>query len=299
MFSDSAEERAAAEAELAEKLLQLRRTELQAEVDNGNLSANEQIEARLEIFDIEQQLHDQKMANLEAEADKRREVTDKSIELVNESFGAISGIYDAQAQRVEQRYQMEVARTEEGSEARINAEERYDVEKRKIERKQAVLTRAQGLFDVGINTAIGITKALAQFGPIAGPIFAVVIGALGAAQAASILSTPLPAFEKGGTVLEDTLARVSEKGSELAILPGGGMFMTPESETVIPLQRGTEIIPHNETQRYLARKAYAGANVEMGRTNKRLEQIRDNSPETIENGYRYSNKRGIKGKYKI
>jgi len=54
-------------------------------------------------------------------------------------------------------------------------------------------SQAAGLADVAINTAIAITKALAQLGPIAGPVAAIGIGTLGAAQAASIAAQSPPA----------------------------------------------------------------------------------------------------------
>ena len=54
-------------------------------------------------------------------------------------------------------------------------------------------SQAAGLADVAINTAVAITKALAQLGPIAGPIAAIGLTATGAAQAAMIAAQPPPA----------------------------------------------------------------------------------------------------------
>lgn len=343
IFSSNAKEREKAEAELAEKILQIQKTKLEEELKNDNLSASQRIELKTRLFDTEQQLFNQYLSNIDAlsidslkneanrlnaelenfkgtaeekeailrklaaveqEIDeetvsKKEAILQQSLSLIQDSFSAISGIYDAQQARVDAVYEAEVAATEEGSAERIAAEERYDNESRKIARKQAVLERAQGLFNVGISTAEGIMNAYSSFDPITATIFAAIIAGIGAAQAAAILATPLPAYEKGGTVLEDTLARVSERGSELAILPSGEMFMTPDTETIMPLQKGTEVIPNDQVSRYLARQAYSSANVEMGKTNRILEQIRDNEPDVIENGNRYTNKKRIRGKYKL
>ena len=67
--------------------------------------------------------------------------------------------------RLDAQHEIDLARTEEGSEERILAEAKYDKEKRKLARKQAVLDRAQGLFNIGVSTATAIMNALAQFGP--------------------------------------------------------------------------------------------------------------------------------------
>jgi predicted nucleic acid-binding Zn-ribbon protein len=54
-------------------------------------------------------------------------------------------------------------------------------------------SQAAGLVQVAINTQVAISKALAELGPIAGPIAAVGLGLAGAAQAAIIAAQPAPA----------------------------------------------------------------------------------------------------------
>lgn len=58
-------------------------------------------------------------------------------------------------------------------------------------------SQAAGLSQVAVNTAVAITKALAELGPIAGPIAGVGLGLAGAAQAAIIASTPAPSAHIG------------------------------------------------------------------------------------------------------
>lgn len=70
------------------------------------------------------------------------------------------------------------------------------------ENKQAALalfrtSQAAGLSQVAVNTAVAITKALAELGPIAGAVASVGIGLTGAAQAAAIASTPPPTAHIG------------------------------------------------------------------------------------------------------
>jgi len=222
-----------------------------------------------------------------------------SLDLVSQGFDTISGIYDMQNARLDAQHEIDLARTEEGSEERILAEAKYDKEKRKLARKQAVLDRAQGLFNIGISTATAIMNALAQFGPIAGAIFAGIIGAMGAAQIATVLATPLPAYKDGGVVPFDQIARVSEEGQELMISPSGNVGLTPINESIMSLEKGTRIVPHNDTMKLLASQAYASIAIESNRSNKILEQIRDKSPDFVSDGYKYVNKKGLKGRYRL
>jgi hypothetical protein len=73
-----------------------------------------------------------------------------------------------------------------------------------ITKRQAValfnLQKAAGVGQIAINTSVAIIKALADLGPIGGPVAAGFIGAAGAAQTAAVLSQPPPTFDIGGMV---------------------------------------------------------------------------------------------------
>ena len=58
-------------------------------------------------------------------------------------------------------------------------------------------SQAASLAQVGMNTAVAITKALADLGPVAGTVAAVGIGLTGAAQAAAIAAQPPPVAHIG------------------------------------------------------------------------------------------------------
>jgi TP901 family phage tail tape measure protein len=83
-----------------------------------------------------------------------------------------------------------------------------------IERKQAKANRDRSLFEIALNTAVAISKASTLLPPasIAQIAFAT---ALGAAQTAAVLSTPLPEFYKGTSNAPEGLAKVDERGQEL------------------------------------------------------------------------------------
>jgi hypothetical protein len=65
-------------------------------------------------------------------------------------------------------------------------------------RKAFAFQKAAGIAQVAINTAIAITKALAQLGPVAGGFAAAGITAMGAAQAATIAAQQTPSYHTGG-----------------------------------------------------------------------------------------------------
>ncbi|MEG2761277.1 MAG: phage tail tape measure protein, partial [Mucinivorans sp.] len=78
-------------------------------------------------------------------------------------------------------------------------DEQTEAKRVELERKQAERQKALAIFNAIVSTAVAIVKAF-EAGPIAGPILAGVIGALGAVQIATIIAQPLPGKEEGGWI---------------------------------------------------------------------------------------------------
>ena len=116
--------------------------------------------------------------------------------------------------------------------------------------KQAKFDKAQAIFNIGINTAAAIASKLPGLPFTAGII--ALIKALAAVQIATVLAAPLPKFEKGTESSPAGLAIVGERGSELMVGPDGSMSLSPGTASLVNLERGTKIIPHDETMRMLA-----------------------------------------------
>lgn len=68
--------------------------------------------------------------------------------------------------------------------------------------------KTAGIAQIAINTAVAITQALAQLGPIAGAIAAVGITGVGIAQAAIVAGTDTPVFHTGGLAPDERSAVV-------------------------------------------------------------------------------------------
>lgn len=87
-------------------------------------------------------------------------------------------------------------------------DEKFDAKKKALQQKQAKRDKAMKIASAIMGTAEAIVTALTA-GPIAGPILAGLMAGLGAAQIATIASTPLP-MASGGIVFGPTNALVGE-----------------------------------------------------------------------------------------
>jgi TP901 family phage tail tape measure protein len=101
--------------------------------------------------------------------------------------------------------------------------EQYEERKSQLQRKAAAQQKSAALFGAIINTAAAVVTALntQPFLPL-GPIMAAIAAASGAAQIATIASTPLPAFAEGviglqgaGTETSDSIHAKLSKGESV------------------------------------------------------------------------------------
>lgn len=108
----------------------------------------------------------------------------------------------------------------------VISEKKYQEEVKKEKIKQAKIAKAEAVFNIGINIAQAITKAIAQ-GGIAGIAIGAIMSAIGLAQLAIVASKPLPAFKKG--VIDLPLGN-NPKGDDTipAMLHEGESVMTAE-----------------------------------------------------------------------
>lgn len=82
------------------------------------------------------------------------------------------------------------------TQAKIDLEKDFDKKRGEIRTKQAKDNRTAAIIEATVNTAIGVTNALAT-GGTAAIVLAVIVGLLGAAEIAAIASQPIPTFHKG------------------------------------------------------------------------------------------------------
>jgi hypothetical protein len=112
------------------------------------------------------------------------------------------------------------------SEQKRISEEKVKIEKdaqKKIlaeKRKQALLDKANALFEIALNTAIAVSNVLAK------PALIPIVIAAGALQAAAVVAQPIP-YRKGSkdTGPKGHLARVGEEGEELVFMPSNSKVL--------------------------------------------------------------------------
>jgi len=112
---------------------------------------------------------------------------------------ALDKQYKDEKKRIEEQAKNHVI-TEEEKNAQLEAlDAQQDAKKLELQKEGAKRQKAISIFSIVTDTAMAIVKTLSELGPIAGPIMAAVIGALGAAQLAVVASEPEP-FATGAMI---------------------------------------------------------------------------------------------------
>ena len=151
--------------------------------------------------------------------DKAVEAREKSAERmkeINEELRADDGQNkEALQQRLAEEEVLLVQR-EEAERALEKEKKKREYEVKVAEAKQRKFELQQKLIEGLVNTALGVTAAL-KYGPILGPIFAAIIGAMGALQTAIISkqigNVKMPQkYAAGGKVGEDGVSRSHKQG---------------------------------------------------------------------------------------
>lgn len=121
--------------------------------------------------------------------------------------------FENQLFRLEQEKEVALSFAGESADARRKIEEDFEQQRRQLLNQRAEQEKRNAIFQSLINTATGVTAALA-LGPKGIPL-AIIIGALGIAQTAIIASTEVPKFEIGTDNAPEGIALVDEKRPEV------------------------------------------------------------------------------------
>lgn len=121
-------------------------------------------------------------------------------------------------------------------------------EEQKLKEKNAEFNKAIAIAQIIENTAIAISKTIAEGGVLFGVPLVPIVATLGALQLATVLAQPIPKYNFRGTDnFEGGLTHVGERGTELITLPSGKSFLSPNSDTLMYLPQHTKILEHNKT----------------------------------------------------
>lgn len=140
-------------------------------------------------------------------------------EAFQEAFNTISNAsqanFDAEYSRLEQQKNISLQFAGDSAAAKEEIERQYEERKREIQRREAETQKRLAIFNIGVNTAQAIVATLAKTPPPAGIPFAVLMGAIGAAQIAMVASQQIPQFWKGTDNAPEGWAWTQEKGAEV------------------------------------------------------------------------------------
>lgn len=115
--------------------------------------------------------------------------------------------------------------------------------KRKEQEKQAKFNKALAAVDIIVNTGIAIIKSVAASPLTGGQPFAAIAAALGAAQLAAVLATPIPKFKKGVKDFDGGPAILGDGGVPEVITnkDGGILGVSPAKDTLYNLPKGANV----------------------------------------------------------
>ena len=158
--------------------------------------------------------------NFEVMMEKFENGLNNFVDVASQVFSAFDGLIQSsfakRNQELDNYYQKElnnINNSKRTEEQKANAIEQLDKdvnERRKtLQTKQARADKAIAVMNATVATAAAVAQALTA-GPVTGPILAGVVGALGAAQIATIVATPIPQLADGGIAYGNSIVNVGE-----------------------------------------------------------------------------------------
>jgi tape measure domain-containing protein len=202
---------------------------------------------------------DEDYAIAQLNAERKRALEQQTAEFVMMAVStALNALQDSSNAKFEARIaQLETEKAAQLEAAGQNAAAREQIEKQynqriaREKRRQAQSEKRFALFNVGINTAQGVMKSIAQWGmPFALPFIALTV-ATGLIQAAAIASKPLPALRKGAKSAKPGLTLVGEAGRELVDDKRGNAYMV-DKPTLMVMKGGERVYNNDETEKLAA-----------------------------------------------
>lgn len=145
----------------------------QSEYDRQQL----QLKQALDNQYITQQEYEDKVQQL-----KRDSFMKQAQYYTNLFSNAVTSLQNAEMANVDAKYDAEIKAAEGNTALQEKLEKKKANEKLKIQKKYADVNFAMQVAQIVSNTAVSIMKALADLGPIAGPVAAALMGVTGAAQ---------------------------------------------------------------------------------------------------------------------
>lgn len=218
-------------------------------------AAEEQEKLAKEAAEKDAEAHEQQLQKQKEYEQQRMELIQQSVQTMTALFSGIGKIIsnaydqqikelekstDAQLSRIERLAELGAITTEEAEARKRAAEEATEEKREEIMKKQAAIEKAANIANTIMNTAVAVMKAWSQGGIFAAPM-AALIAAQGAIQLATIMSTK--AYAEGTNYAAGGWSIVGDGGRPEIVLSKGKAWLTPDTPTLVNLQRGDKVLP--------------------------------------------------------
>lgn len=151
--------------------------------------------------------------------------------------------FDAEYDRLERNKDLALKYAGDNAEGREEIERQYEQRQREIKRREWEANKEAALFNIAINTAQGITAALASVPP--NPILAGIIGGIGIVQAQKVASRQVPAYAEGTDNHPGGLMLVNDANGanykEVIAHPGGEIIKPKGRNVLMDAPKGTKV----------------------------------------------------------
>lgn len=185
------------------------------------------------LLDYQIEEAERRLEDVEKLLDKAVELREDSEEKIEEINGKLrdsdKGNTEALKQQLADEMVLLVQRQQNERDLQKQKEKEEALIKKK-EKQQRKIELGQKLIEGIVNTAVGVTAAL-RYGPILGPIFAAIIGAMGALQT-GIIVKQISKLEKGGKLKGKSHAQGGIPVGNTGIEVEGGEFVVNKKSTI-------------------------------------------------------------------
>lgn len=208
--------------------------------------------------------------NADYEVRKAEEVRAKKAAIADASFQFVSALanagtslvisnYDVEldALQAQKEYELEIAGSNKEAKKRI--EQQFAKEQSRIRRDQAEAAKFEALFDIAINTAQAVVKAVAASPTTFGLPFSAFAAATGLIQAGLVAARPLPRYKIGRGKGRSEFAEINEEGFELVERRGKMRVENAGRRTVTYLSSEDKVYTHKQSVELLAKEHSARA----------------------------------------
>lgn len=120
---------------------------------------------------------------------------------------------------------------------RQSQKEQNERKQRQLDNQKARFDKAASIMSIITQTALAVVKSLPNIG------LAILSGALGAAQLAKAIATPVPQYAEGTQGHKGGLAWVGDGGEHELVQENGRSWITPNTPTLVNLAKGAKVTP--------------------------------------------------------